>query len=537
METESNIVRGPPLLKVPRMSVGQYIYEQLLNFGDNVVQVDIQTGKQTTYSEVVEKSIIVTSILKSYGVQEGDRVSFAGENHPNYLITMCGSLFLGAVWAPLNPAYTEREYRHMLEIYKPKLMFVTQRTETLLAQIVPTLNWPMKLIEVDDVALDGQIFTLKRLHEKYRKMVNLRTFQPVKVYDPSKRMAVILGSSGTTGFPKGVMLSHRNLLTFVINIKEPDYLDCRRGDRILFFLPLFHGYAFGTLAMSITTGGIAYIMRKYDALGFFKAVDDYKITHLPLVPPVLITMAKHAEVENYDFSSVREVICGAAPLQKNVWEEVQKRTNMKNVRNGYGMTELSIVSNLSHRASTDDNVGAPFPGFQCKIVDPKTGQTLATKEVGEVCFKGDQVMLGYYENPKVTADTIDEKRWCHTGDLGYLDEKGVLYITGRIKELIKYKGFQVSPSEIEEVILSYPGVIDAAVVAKPDNTSGEIPLAFVVKRPGNNQVTAEEIQSYTNGNLSPQKWLRGGVRFIESIPKTASGKILRRELVTLIPKL
>lgn len=182
-----------------------------------------------------------------------------------------------------------------------------------------------------------------------------------------------------------------------------------------------------------------------------------------------------------------------------VWEEVRRRTKMKYIRNGYGMTELSVISNLSDRSSTDDTVGPAIPGFQCKIVDPSTGRTLAVKEVGEVCFKGEQVMLGYFRNPKVTAETIDQDNWCHTGDLGYLNEKGLLYITGRIKELIKYKGFQVSPSEIEAVILSHPGVKDVAVVGKPDEVNGEIPVAFVVRQPGSNTVSAKDIVDFANG--------------------------------------
>ncbi|XP_029036300.1 4-coumarate--CoA ligase 1-like [Osmia bicornis bicornis] len=537
MEVDQNIVHALPALKVPNLSLGQYIYQQLREYGDNIIQVDIQTGKQFTYDQVLEKSVILATVLKSYGIQVEDRVSIASENHPNYMITMCATLFTGATWAPLNPAYTKREYRHMLDIYQPRIMFVTHRTEKIMREIAPTLSWPMKLIQVEDVALDGQMVTLKELLEKQKNIVDPYAFEPVPVDDHAKRIAVILGSSGTTGFPKGVMLSHRNLLTFMFNTRVPDHLDCRPGDRVILFLPLFHGYAFGLAIVSLSTGGIVYLMRNFDLVALLKAIDDYRITHLPLVPPILIMLAKHRMVENYDFSSVRELLSGAAPLQQSIWEEVRRRTKMKYIRNGYGMTELSIISNLSGRRSTDNTVGAAIPGFQYKIVDPSTGRTLAVKEVGEVCFKGEQVMLGYFQNPKVTAETIDKDSWCHTGDLGYLDENGLLYITGRIKELIKYKGFQVSPSEIEAVILSHPSVKEVAVVGKPDEMCGEIPVAFVVRQPDSSTVSAKDIVDFANGNLSPQKWLRGGVNFIENIPKTLSGKILRRELITIIPKL
>ncbi|XP_034171419.2 luciferin 4-monooxygenase isoform X2 [Osmia lignaria lignaria] len=498
MEVNQNIVRALPALKVPNLSLGQYIYQQLREYGDNIIQVDIQTGKQFTYDQVLEKSVILATVLKSYGIQVEDRVSIASENHPNYVITMCATLFTGAAWAPLNPAYTKREYRHMLDIYQPRIMFVTHRTEKIMREIAPTLSWPMKLIQVEDVALDGQMVTLKELLEKQKNMVDPYAFEPVPVDDHAKRIAVILGSSGTTGFPKGVMLSHRNLLTFMFNTRVPAHLDCRPGDRVILFLPLFHGYAFGLAIISLSTGGVVYLMRNFELVALLKAIDDYRITHLPLVPPILIMLAKHRMVENYDFSSVRELLSGAAPLQQNVWEEVRRRTKMKYIRNGYGMTELSIISNLSGRRSTDNTVGAAIPGFQCKIVDPSTGRTLAVKEVGEVCFKGEQVMLGYFQNPKVTAKTIDQDNWCHTGDLGYLDEKGLLYITGRIKELIKYKGFQVSPTEIEAVILSHPSVKEVAVVGKPDEVSGEIPVAFVVRQPGSSTVSTKDIVDFAN---------------------------------------
>ncbi|XP_003701022.1 luciferin 4-monooxygenase [Megachile rotundata] len=536
MEIKRDTIIGLPGTKIPNVTLGQYIYQRLQDHEDNIVQVDIQTNKHYTSREILEKSVVLADILKRYGIQIEDRVGIASENHPSYMVVACAAFFTGAAWAPLNPAYTEREYRHMLDIYQPRVMFVTRRTEKIISEIAPTLSWTMKLIQVDDEPLDGQMITLKELLDKHKNMVNLNTFKPVSVDDNSKRMAAILGSSGTTGFPKGVMLSHLNLLTFISHIRSPECMNSRSGDRVMIFLPLFHGYAVGMMCMSISTGAIIYIMRNFKPVSLFKAIDEYRITHLPLVPPVMTILAKHQMVPKYDFTSVREVICGAAPLQMKMWKEVQRRTKMRYVRNGYGMTELSIVSNLSDRESTDDNVGVAIHGFQCKIVDPETGKSLGTRGVGEVCFKGDQVMMGYFKNPKVTAETIDKDNWCHTGDLGYLDEKNVLYITGRIKELIKYKGYQVSPSELEAVILTHPNVKDVAVLGKPHEVSGEIPIAFVVKQPGTNP-SAEEIVEFANRNLSPEKWIRGGVIFVGDIPKTPSGKILRRNMMGLIPKL
>ncbi|XP_076639506.1 luciferin 4-monooxygenase-like [Colletes latitarsis] len=536
MQVVNNIIHSPPGAKIPNISVQQFILDSFRANLDHILQVDIETGKCYTCRDILEASIALAGALKSYGIVNEDRISVASENHPNFLIIMCGIFNVGAVFAPANPAYTEREFRHMLEINQPRLMFVSRKTELLLSKIASTLSWTMKLIQVEDNALTKNVPTLKELLEAHKNIVDPYNYVPTPVGDSSKAMAAIFGSSGTTGFPKGVTLSHRNLVTYIINSSGTSYLDIRRGDRIIIFLPMFHGYAFGMTLSAIGFCGTTYVMRSFKMETFLQSIEKYRITFVPLVPPILVLLAKYPSVPNYDFSSVRYLQSGAAPFPKIVAKEVRKRTKVKNIRNGYGMTELSVTTHLGDITRDDENLGLLFPGLLCKVVNPNNNEVLCANAVGEVCIKGDQVMLGYFRNPKVTAETIDKEKWLHTGDLGYFTEDGLLYITGRLKELIKYKGFQVAPSEIEIIIQSHPGVKDAAVVGKPDEMSGEVPMALVVKQPGAN-VTAKEIIDFTNGNLSPQKWLRGGVKFIEAIPKTPSGKILRRELIKTISKL
>lgn len=299
---------------------------------------------------------------------------------------------------------------------------------------------------------------------------------------------------------------------------------------MIIFLPLFHGYAFGMMCNCICFDTIMCLMRDYNTDKLLNSIQKYKITHLPLVPPILVAILKHPMLSNFDFSSVKEILCGALPLPLDVSflpflpryismqnrfnqsiisnlsnlsinvrfqiaNELKRRTKVKNIRNGYGMTELTVVSNLSERSCKDASIGPPLPGFKCKVVSMETGETLGAGKVGEICFAGDQIMLGYYKNPKSTAETIDERNWLHTGDLGYFTEDGGLYVTGRIKEIIKYKGFQVAPSEIEALLLTHSSVKDVAVLGKPDEVSGELPMAVVVRQPGQN-VTAEEIVDF-----------------------------------------
>ncbi|XP_053989894.1 uncharacterized protein LOC128882334 [Hylaeus volcanicus] len=536
MKIVNNIVYGPAARKVPNISVQQYVLDSLRTESDRVMQEDIATGKCLTRRDILESSVALAEALKMYGIGNEDRITIVSENHPNFVIAMCSIFYVGGVHAPLNPLYTEREYAHMLNILQPRVIFVSEKCEVLIGKIVSTLSWKVSLIQLDDRALTENVATLKELVERHKGRVDPYTFVPAPVNDTSKAMAAIFGSSGTTGFPKGVALSHRNLLTFVHNVREPNYLDIQGGDRVLIFLPLFHGYAFGMVLASLYSGAITVIMRSFKIEPFLRTIEDYKITHLPLVPPILVLLAKHPTVPNYDFSSVRVTICGAAPYPKDVGDAMKRRTKIQHIQNGYGMTELSIITHLGDKTRPDGNLATFFPGLLCKVVDPETNETLRIGETGEVCVAGDHVMLGYFKNPSVTDQTIDKEKWLHTGDLGYFNPDGTLEIAGRLKELIKYKGYQVAPSEIEDVIQSYPGVKDAAVIGKPDEESGEVPMAFVVRLP-NGKLTAQEILDYTNKHLSPQKRLRGGITFVEEIPKTPSGKILRRELLKLISKL
>ncbi|XP_015433752.1 PREDICTED: 4-coumarate--CoA ligase 1-like [Dufourea novaeangliae] len=538
MKILNNIIHGQPAAYLPNISLQEKLLDVFRNNLDHTVLVDIDTRKSYTNRYLLEASVKLAHALKTYGINAQDRVVITSENHPNYMVVMCAVFNAGAVFNPLNPTYTEREYKHMLEICEPRVIFVSRKTEAIIAKIVSTLSWKVILIHLDNEPYDNNIPTIKKLLEVHNDAVNPYTFVPTPIGDSSKVAAVILCSSGTTGFPKGVMLSHRNLLLFTNAFSIPDMMDCRQGDRIINYLPQFHGYSFGLMLIGMIFTGTIYMMRTFNLETLLQSIQTYKITHLPMVPPILVLIAKHPIVSKYDLSSVKEVLCGAAPLPIDIANEIMRHFKVKSIRNGYGMTELSIVTNFSIRNSNknDGNVGPPVPGILSKIVNPDTGETLGPGQEGEVCFKTEQTMLGYFRNPKTTAETIDKDQWLHTGDLGYYNKDGLLYISGRFKELIKYKGYQVSPSEIEMMIQSHPDVKDAAVIGKPDEASGELPMALVVRQPGS-KISPEDIMAFAKQNLSPHKWLRGGVKFVDAIPKTPSGKILRRELHNMISKL
>lgn len=526
----------------PNVSVGEVVLNKLRENGDRVCAIDGPTGNQMTYRELLEKSVKFAKFLQRYGIKIGDRIGIATENLLNWLIPACASIYLGAIVTPYNPMYTEYEFHHVLNIAKPRIIFVSQRTENLFVKILPKLSWRVELIQLDDQPLTANVRTTLTSILNNEPDVDYMKYKATDIGDASRHPLVILCSSGTTGLPKGVTLSHKNLMSFMVKMKKPEYMDLKDGDRLLMLLPFYHGYAMGTIFLNLYSNSTMIVMPAFEPKLFLTLIQEHRLTHLPLVPPILTFLAKHPLVEKYDFRSVRELICGAAPLPKNIKAAVKARIGVKYIRNGYGMTELSIVSGLSERDEDDDDLfenpgsGPLVPGFLSKIIDLETQKTLDAGEMGEICYMGEQLMLGYWNNPEATKQTIDQDGWLHTGDIGYFDNRDRLHVVDRVKELIKYKGYQVSPSEIETVLLSHHAIKDAAVVARPDERNGQVPVAFIVKQPSAT-ITAQDVQEFVKQKLSPQKWLYGGVQFVDAIPKNPAGKILRRELQAIISKL
>ncbi|GFS23347.1 4-coumarate--CoA ligase [Elysia marginata] len=352
-----------------------------------------------------------------------------------------------------------------------------------------------------------------------------KAFPDVDV-DPVKDVFVLPYSSGTTGFPKGVMLSHHNV---VANTYQISKLICPEPhDRCLGLLPLYHIYGMVVVQMISLMGGSSItFLPKFDPELFLKCIQEKKITIAYLVPPLILFMAKHPVVSKFDLTSIVEVLSGAAPLGEELTKEFTNRhPNVLNLRQGYGLTETSPVTNID-MTRTEGSIGHMIPNTRGMMVDLESERPLPSGQLGELWVKGPQVMLGYYKNQAATDDMITQDRWLRTGDIGYFKEDGTIFIKDRLKELIKYKGSQVAPAELEALLLTHPDIQDAAVVGVPDQAAGELPRAFVVVKPGSD-VTEEQVASFVESKVSKTKKLRGGVQFLEEIPKNPSGKILRR---------
>ncbi|MBT6059534.1 MAG: AMP-binding protein, partial [Gammaproteobacteria bacterium] len=346
--------------------------------------------------------------------------------------------------------------------------------------------------------------------------------------DPKKDLVALPYSSGTTGLSKGVMLTHENLIANMVLSCQPNPVD--ETDSMIGVLPFFHIYGMVLiLNLAIYRGATLVTMPRFELEHFLQMVQDYKITCLNLVPPIVLALAKHPLVENYDLSSVRIIGCGAAPLGVETEQACAARLDCK-IHQGYGLTEVAGASHVNPADGISNKpgaVGPVLPNTASKIVDPETGEQLGANQRGEVLIAGPHVMPGYLNNEEATRNCIDDEGWFHTGDIGYADDDGCFYIVDRVKELIKYKGYQVAPAELEALLVSHSAIADAAVIPSPDEEAGEIPKAFVVLK---EEISPEEIMKFIADQVAPHKKIRK-LDIVDEIPKAASGKILRRVLV------
>jgi acyl-CoA synthetase (AMP-forming)/AMP-acid ligase II len=346
--------------------------------------------------------------------------------------------------------------------------------------------------------------------------------------DPGRDLAILPYSSGTTGRMKGVMLTHRNL---VANIEQTlTSTPITDEDTLVGILPFFHIYGQTVvLNIGLTRGATIVTMPRFDLEGLLDVIEDRDVTWLHIVPPVVLAFANAPQIEGRDFSKLKMVICGAAPLDAELSQRAEERIGAP-IRQGYGMTELSPVSHkspFSKAAETPPgSVGPVLPNTEARLVDPETGEDAAEGEEGEVWIRGPQVMVGYLENPEATAETLVEDGWLRTGDIARRDDDGYFFIVDRLKELIKYKAYQVPPAELEAVLVSHPQIKDAGVIGIPHEDAGELPKACVVVE---GDLSADEVMAYVAERVAPYKKVRE-VEIVEEIPKSASGKILRRVL-------
>jgi acyl-CoA synthetase (AMP-forming)/AMP-acid ligase II len=512
----------PSRLPYPEHSVTDLLARSASLWPEAIALVDGATDAEYSFARLHEGVRGMARALQNQGVEKGDRVAIVAPNSPEWVVAFQGALLAGATVTTLNPLYKQREIRHQFGDSGPKVVFASAETRDAVGSV-----WE------DD----------ERFHLTADAWTMADTAggdpDPVAI-DPHADLAVLPYSSGTTGPPKGVMLTHFNLVANTHQILGSGLVD--RYSTMIDFLPFFHIYGMSVLMNTgLAAGAKQVVMGSFDPGRFLQLIAEHKATNLFVVPPAMVALAHLPQEVPADLSSVRFVMSGAAPLPPEVARTVADRYDVEVIQ-GYGMTEASPVTHVSIIGrDKSGTVGPSVADTRQRVVNPESGDDVAIGEIGELLVEGPQVMRGYFGRDDATEESIlieeDPEgadpwsgRWLRTGDIVTMDKEGYVTIHDRAKEMIKYRGYQIAPAELEAVLVEHPDIADAAVSSKAsdDGSSDELAVAFVVVAEGAD-VTAEQVAAHVEERVAPYKKVRE-VRFVDAIPKNPSGKILRREL-------
>ncbi len=509
------IYRGDVEVEIPNVSLPEFVLHRAARLGGKPALIDGPTGRTLSYAQLDDAVRHAAAGLAERGLRKGDALAIYSPNLPEYAVAYLAVASLGGINTTVNPQYTADELANQLD-----------DADAIFLLTIPQLL--DKAIEAARRSSVREIFVFGASEgaTPFADLLDNDGRPPAVEIDPHEDVVALPYSSGTTGLPKGVMLTHRNLVANICQCRAN--LTITQDDVIIAVLPFYHIYGMEVILNACLYHGATVVtMPRFDFESFLRTVQDYRVTHAFLVPPIILALAKHPQVDQYDLSSLRSIDSGAAPLSAQLTAACAERLNCL-VRQGYGMTETSPVTHGQplgrERAGS---IGMCLHSTESKIVDVVTGAELGAGEQGEICVRGPQVMKGYLKRPDATAAMIDPDGWLHTGDIGYADEDGYFYVVDRLKELIKYKGLQVAPAELEAVLISHPAIADAAVIPSPDEEAGEVPKAFVVLK---TPITPDEIMAYVAERVAPYKKIRR-LEIVDQIPKSPSGKILRRVLI------
>ncbi|MEZ4681763.1 MAG: AMP-binding protein [Caldilineaceae bacterium] len=518
---QAGIITSPfPTVTIPDLTFTDYVYQRAAELANKPALIDGSSGRTLTYGQITGAIRLVAASLAARGFGKGDVFAIYSPNLPEYAIAFHAVATLGGIVTTANPLYTAHELAHQLQDANAQYLLT----------VPPFMD---KAQAAAAMAGIREIFVFGEADgaTPFASLLQSDGKVPDVMIAPDDVVALPY-SSGTTGLPKGVMLTHRNLVANIAQLvgMPKDTCTVRADDVLMGILPFYHIYGMIVIMnYALHVGGTVITMPRFDMEQFLSLIQQYKITYMNLVPPLVLGLAKHPLVDKFDLSSLRTIVSGAAPLGAPLEQECSARLGCI-VTQGYGMTEASPVTHFrlyNGGATKPGSIGPVIPNTECQVVDVVSGAALAAGAEGELWVRGPQVMKGYLNNPTASRNTVDDEGWLHTGDIGYVDADGDFYIVDRLKELIKYKGLQVAPAEIEAMLLTHPAIADAAVIGKADEEAGEVPKAFVVLK---GEATTAEIMAFIAERVAPHKRVRE-VEIIPQIPKSASGKILRRLLV------
>jgi acyl-CoA synthetase (AMP-forming)/AMP-acid ligase II len=523
-----------PDVDVPNLGIYDYLFGALAEEDlDRVAVVDGASGAETTYRALRGQIDALAGAVAAQGLGVHGVAAVLCPNVPAFATVFHGLLRAGATVTTINALYTADEIATQLTDAGADWLFTVSALLPAAREAAERTGITASRLVVLDGA-DG--------HPSLADLLAMGAPAPRVSFDPATHVAVLPYSSGTTGRPKGVMLSHRNL---VANVEQArGLLDVDPEDRVLALLPFFHIYGLTVLLnLALRQRARLVTMPRFDLPEFLRIIRDHRCSYLFIAPPVAVALSKHPLVAEYDLGSVHTTLSGAAPLDGELGTRLAERLGCR-VLQGYGMTEMSPVSHLIPRDALSvpiSSVGYTVPNMQCRLVDPATGEEIpvpaeGTSAPGHLLCRGPNVMLGYLNRPQETADTLDADGFLRTGDIATVRADGVVTVVDRLKELIKYNGYQIAPAELEALLLTHPGIADSAVVGSLDADGQEVPKAFVVRQPGadGDALDIAGVMDFVAAQVAPFKKVRQ-VEFIEAVPKSASGKILRRMLNTAEP--
>ena len=511
------IYRSPrPAITIPESPLTPFVLRHAARLADKPALIDGVSGRTLTYGRLAQAIERTATGLAERGFGKGDVFAIYAPNCLEYPVAFHAAASRGGIVTTINPAYTTDELAHQLAD----------------AGATSLLTTPELIDKARDAAGRAGVRDLFVVGEAGGAIpfTSLRSSgaPPAVAIDPANNLVALPYSSGTTGMPKGVMLTHRNLAANVAQIEGSGLIS--ENDTLIGVLPLFHIYGLSVIMnCGLTVGATVVTLPRFDLESFLRTLERYAVTFAFIAPPIVLALAKDGAVDRYDLSRLRAILSGTAPLGTDLTAACRERLGCP-VLQGYGLTEASPVTHVSPADPArivPGSAGALLPNTEAMIVDPASGEALAPDEQGEIWVRGPQVMKGYLDRPEATAAMLDADGWLRTGDIGCADAEGNFYVVDRLKELIKYKGHQVAPAELEALLLTHPAVADAAVIPSPDEEAGEVPKAFVVLK---GHTTAEELMTFVAARVASYKQVRR-LEFTDQIPKSASGKILRRVLV------
>jgi acyl-CoA synthetase (AMP-forming)/AMP-acid ligase II len=509
-------------LDFPEVTLTELLLARAERFPQKPALIDGPTGRTYTYGQWATLVRRAAAGLARRGLAKGDVLAIYSPNLPEYAIAFHAVSLAGGVNTTVNPLYTVDELTYQLRDSGARFLLTAP----------PFLDKALaaaREVGIPEVFVFGEAPGATPFAALLAQ--DLAGFEAPEI-SPGEDLVALPYSSGTTGLSKGVMLTHHNLVANVLQTAAA-IPEVGEDETIIAVLPFFHIYGLVVvLNLGLYHGATVVTVPRFELEPFLDTLVKYGVTFASVVPPIVLALAKHPVVGGYDLTKLRMIFSGAAPLSEALAQACADRLGCR-VFQGYGMTETSPVTHMcpadTERAKLG-SVGVPLPNTECRIVDLTSGASLGPDEPGEICIRGPQVMKGYLSRPDATAAMIDGEGWLHSGDIGYVDRDGHLFIVDRVKELIKFKGLQVAPAELEAVLLTHPAVADAAVIPSADEEAGEVPKAFVVLRDAADAADPEEILAYVAARVAPYKRIRR-LEFVELIPKSAAGKILRRVLV------